>query len=303
MKTLYAFYDLAVGPVSFDVMPFLMQARIAQQAQGCDRLHFVVVPDSKGIDGQFRDKSHLYDAPEMHWRLWNIVVPACRMAGGTVSVVHDWAEAKRLPGDGDLCWPDDWTTQSLKRKHYLQREVTEYGRAGGKVPLLQPLAHARRAVRHQITKSGKPLVTLTMRNTYEPARNADQGLWQQAYEALRYRFHVVRIFDTSEELVKGYGYGALNLELRAALYAEAVQNFHCHGGPVTLNWYLDAPYVLFGAAQPHDPWMKVWIQNVGLQIGEQFPWARPDQRLRYDPCSDKAMAQEIQRLAPLLKAG
>lgn len=302
MKTLYAYYDLAIGPVSFDVVPFLIQARMAASAQGCERLHVVIVPDAAGVDGWFRNKLKLYDAAEMHWRLWNIVVPASRMAAAGVTVAVDWAEAERLPGPGDPCWPDDWREQSLANKHYLQREVVESAKSGQAVPLLRPLEHARRAVRGLFRTAGKPLVTLTLRNTYERERNADGALWEQAYQALRYRFHVVRLFDTTDELNKGYGYGALNLELRAALYAEAAQNFHCHGGPMVLNWFLDAPFVVFGAAHPHQYWMQNWISNVGLQIGEQLPWARPDQRLRYDPCSDKAMAQEIDRLAGMLDA-
>lgn len=296
MKTLYAYYDLGIGPVSFDVVPFLIQARLAQAAAKAERLHFILVPAAGGVDGVFRDKRNLYDAAEMHWRLWNIVVPACRLAGGTVTLATDWDEARRIPGPADPRWPQDWDRQSLSRKPYLQREVIEAARAGIVIPKLRVLEHARRAVRQQIQRAGKPLVTLTLRNTYERERNADPALWEAFWQALRYRYHVVRLYDTSDELAKGYGYGALNLELRAALYQEAVQNFHCHGGPMVLNWFLDAPFVVFGAAHPHKYWRENWVKNVGLAIGEQLPWARPDQRLRYDEVSDPAMAEEIRRL-------
>jgi hypothetical protein len=301
LKTLYAFYDLAIGPVSFDVIPFLIQSKLAQERFRCERVHFVIVPATNGVDG-FRDKSNLYDVPEMHWRLWNIVVPACRMAGGAVTVATDWDEAKRLPRVEDVCWPLDWDRQTLDHKPYLQKEIVAAAKMGTRIPKLQALEHARRAVRRQVERARKPLVTITLRNTYEQERNSDEMLWEDVYEGLRYRFHVVRLFDTQDELNKGYGYGALNLELRAALYSEAVQNFHVHNGPAILNWFLDAPFVEFGAARPHKYWAANWVKNVGLEIGEQIPWARPDQRLRYEEVTDEVVAEEMNRLNEKLAA-
>lgn len=295
MSTLYAYYDLGIGPVSFDFVPFLIQSVLAQRAAGCKRLHIVIVPDENGVEGMFRDKRHLYDAHEMRWRLWNIVVPATRMANASVTLATHWPQARRLPGPNDVCWPEDWDRQALERKHYLIKDTILAAKAGIQVPMLEPLEHAKRAVRERIARAGKPLITLTMRNTYEPSRNADVSLWTRTVYALRERFLVVQVCDTADELVSG-GYGGLNLELRAALYAEARQNLHCHGGPVVLNWFMDAPFVMFGAARPHGTWKQNWIDNVALQIGEQLPWARPDQRIRYDEIDQPAMDEEIGRL-------
>lgn len=291
MKTLTAFYDLAVGPVSYDVIPFLVQARMAAADAGCKHVHVVIVPDANGVDGMYRDKLHLYDAAEMHWRLWNLVIPACRLIGASVTLATDWAQAKTL-STGKV-WPEDWDRQSPQRRHYLQREIVEAAKAGRKIPQLRASEHARGMVRTQIERAGLPLVTVTMRQTYETGRNSDVGLWADLIKALKYRYHVVVLHDTSHALIRGWGYGELVLDLRMALYEAAAMNFHPHGGPVVLCWFSGAPFTMFEAARPHKDWRKHWENNVGLQIGEQLPWATPDQRLVYEETTEQRMADEV----------
>lgn len=290
--TLVAFYDLALGPVSFDVIPFLVQARMAMEEAACKNLHIVIVPDPNGVDGMFRDKLHLYDAPEKHWRLWNLVIPACQLIGASVTLATDWDQAKKLTTHS-VVWPMDWDHQSPKNRHHLQKEIIEWARLRHPFPKLQASAQARRKVRQMVERSGKPLVTITLRNTYEPGRNSDPALWQVVYEELKYRYHVVRLYDTSEALARGVGFGELNLDLRMALYQEAVQNLHPHGGPVVLCWFSSAPFLMFDAARPHKDWRKHWEKNVGLQMGEQLPWARPDQRFVYEETSAETVGREL----------
>lgn len=291
MRTLTAYYDLRRGPVSFDFILFLVQALMAAADAGAHRLHVVIVPYADGVGGAFMDKRHLYDAEEMHWRLWNIVIPACRMAGASVTLATGWDQARKL---ADLIWPPDWDRQDPRRRHHLTKELVAAAKAGRAIPKLGAMEHARRKVRGIIARAGKPLVTITQRKTYEPLRNSDPALWDRVAAELSERFHVVRLLDTDEALGLGAGFGELNLELRLALYQEAAQNIHPHGGPAVLCWFSGAPFLMFGAALPAEFWRKNWIVNVGLEIGEQLPWARWDQRIIYEEASEACVRRELE---------
>lgn len=288
MKTLTAFYDLAVGPVSYDVIPFLVQARMAAEDAGCDDLHIVIVPDAKGVDGMFRDKLHLYDAAEMHWRLWNLVIPACRLIGASVTLATDWAQAKSL-AVGNV-WPEDWDRQSPQRRHYFMRPILDAARSGRTIPTLKASKHARRNVAAYFKSFGRPVVTITNRNTYEDERNTSSAALELA-AALRENCSAVMIDETLDELARGYGYGGINLDLRMAMYECASMNIIGNNGPAVLLWFSAAPYMHMSAAMPFDRWRAFWETHIGLDVGakEQLPWAKENQTLIYEPMSVAAI--------------
>lgn len=269
MKTLTAYYDLAVGPVSFDVISFLIQARMAQEDAGCDTLQVVIVPHSAGIAGMFRDKTALYDAAEMDWRLWHIVVPACRLAGALPAVVDGWAIAEAMAGDA--VWPTDWRRQSLKRAHHHAREIIAAARKGRAIPKLRASEHARRSVAHWMPPGA---ITVTCRQTYDDARNMTRQKLNHP--------DAIHIDDTQTALARGYGYAEFDLDLRMAMYERARMNIHPNGGPVHLCWFSDARFIQFDAGRPAADWAAHW-EWLGLKEGGQLPWARPDQRLVYGP--------------------
>jgi len=282
LRTLAAFYDLAIGPVSFDFIPFLVRAKMAAEDAGCERLHVVIMPDPKGVGGMFRDKSNLYDAHEMHWRLWNLVIPACQLIGATVTLATGPEQASRL--HGDAVFPADWNAQSLKNKQYLVRPIVEAARAGRVIPRLKASEHAKRSVRHWLSTSGRNLATITLRNTYEPGRNADRAAYHAIADALELDYHrVIRIEDTADELRNGQGYAGINLDLRMACYELAAVNVIGNNGPAQLLWFSDASFIEFEAAMPFKDWKKFWQEHIGMDVdaGEQLPWARPDQRFVY----------------------
>jgi len=282
VRTLTAVYDLAVGPVSFDFVPFLVRAMMAAEDAGCPRLHVVIVPDPKGVGGMFRDKTNLYDVHEMQWRLWNLVIPACQLAGASATLATDFAHASRLVGQD--FFPSGWSSQSLRKKEYLVRPIVEAAKAGRKIPRLHASEHAKRSVRHWMATGGRKLATITLRNTYEPGRNADRQAYASIAAALELDgYRVLRIEDTADELRNGSGYAGINLDLRMACYELAAVNIVGNNGPAQLLWFSDAPFVEFECAMPFKDWRKFWEQHIGMDVGaaEQLPWARPDQRFIY----------------------
>lgn len=297
MKVLTAYYDLAVGPVSFDFVVFMVKAEMERRRIKADRLHMVIVPDAKGPGG-FRDKRPFFDEHEARWRLWNICIPACQLLGVSVTLATDWSHAKlhylETPIHSSPAWPSDWDRQTLSARRHLIGEVIAAARAGVEIPVLQASPHALRAVRKAYGRfGGRAVVTMTMRRTYLPERNSDPAAWARAERHIRdHGFEVVRLQDTSEALSSGQGYGELNLDLRMACYQEAALNLQANNGAASLCWFSDRPYRMFGAGVPAEEWDGLFVKQ-GLPLGETWPWATPGQRIAYGPTTAEQIIAEF----------
>lgn len=276
LRTLTAYYDLAIGPPSFDFVVFLVKAEIARRKCGAEHLHVVIVPKVGGVGGMFRDKTHLYDEHEMRWRLWHIAIAACPLAGASVTLATDWNQARRLRTDE--IFPEDWDRQTLKRRAHLIGGVIEEAKRGTEIPRLAASAAARRAVAQAF---GAGYVTMTQRSTYLAERNSDGAEWSLAAEYIEAAgCAVVRIPDTKDALAAGSGYGAIDLDLRMATYGAAGLNLQANNGAASLCWFSERPYRMFGAGVPADEWDGLFVKQ-GLPLGASWPWSKPQQKICY----------------------
>lgn len=290
MTTLTAFYDLAVGPVSFDCVTFLVKAELHRRKCGAARLHVVFVPDPKGPGG-FRDKSAFYDEHEARWRFWNICVPACQLIGASLTVATDWRQARAIAGDALHHFPHDWDRQTLKNRRHLVGDLIAAAKAGEAIPMLSASKHARRSVLDRWGRRER--VTLTLRSTYLKERNSDRDAWGCLAEHIRSSGYVpVVLEDTSYALVHG-GYGELNLDLRMAMYQEAALNLQANNGAASLCWFSERPYRMFGAGVPADEWDGLFVRQ-GLPLGATWPWAKPQQKIVYGPTTAKQLIAEFE---------
>lgn len=297
MTTLTAFYDLAVGPVSYDFVTFAVKARLQMQRIKASRLHIVIVPDPNGVEGMFRDKRHLYPVEEMHWRLWNICIPAAQLVGASVTLALDWLQAERIAsGKGWKCWPDDWRSQSLKNRRHLVGDLISASRSGEQIPKLSASRYALAAVRALRAKIAAPrVVTMTLRNTYLSERNTDPDEWREVAKVLATcGWHIVLLRDVRDALEFGAGFGELNLDLRMATYQVADLNLQANNGAASLCWFSDAPYLMFDAGIPEEEWKGLFVDQ-GLPLGETWPWANAKQRVVYRRSTCEAVLEEIQR--------
>ena len=292
MSTLTAFYDLSVGPVSFDFVVFAVKAELARREAKADKLHMVIVPFERGVAGMFRDKTKLYDEHEMSWRLWNICIPACRLFGASVTLATGWDQAKKLRGDH--VWPADWDRQTLTDRRHLIGDLITASRAGKVIPLLSASEHARRKVRNIYKAFGRPVVTMTLRSTYLRERNVDRSAWLVARQRIEKDGAAVAVLeDTDVALAQGTGYGELNLDLRMAQYQEAGLNLQANNGAASLCWFSSTAWRMFGAAVPSDEWGGLFVTQ-GLQLGESWPWSGPQQRIVYGLTSADQIVAEYE---------
>jgi hypothetical protein len=266
------YYDLAVSPVSYDFLAFLVKARVAANAAGAEDLHVSIVPKTDGLGGFSRDWGG-YDAEETRWRLWNIVLPACQLARATVSLLPD---REGFVADGV--------------PHHHAKELIEAGRIAKLSASPQAIAHVDEYLRGYARR----VVTITVRETEDKARNSDQRAWFLAMRAIEKDFAVVWLPDARKAIS---AMCAPNIDLRAALYQRAAMNFFVANGPSALAWYTGAPFMQFCCGSVHgDSWAKHW-EWLGLPDGKQLPWARTDQRLIYERDTFENISRHFERWA------
>ena len=111
-QTLYAFYDLKVEPITFDILWFLAGADLQRRSLGLRHVHVVIVP---GPDDGLRKENPRYEAAvdreARRWRIDNILIgalgllPSCM--GFTLAGSRHEAAIIRS-GTAVRCYPKDY---------------------------------------------------------------------------------------------------------------------------------------------------------------------------------------------------
>lgn len=291
LPLLTAVYDLRYGPVAYDFVTWLVRARLEQQRRGAQQLHVALVPDPAGLGGFARFWGP-HDAAATRWRLWNICVAACPLAGATVTLAP--GRDYQPPGEA-------WAPPGAS--HFMG-PLVEAARRGEKIPLLEPGAAAL-AWAQRWCAGGRTVVLTLRHNNPDDGRDSDSKAWAAFADWLRGRgWAVITLPDTADVLQGWHGeLAAVSLELRAALYASAALACFCHNGPMVLAWHLRAPYLGFGAGIPASAWRAHWQDKLRLAPGEQLPWALPGQRLVYRAATLDVMQEEFLRWEQASAAG
>ena len=111
-QTLYAFYDLKVEPITFDILWFLAGADLQRRSLGLQHLHVVIVP---GPDDGLRKENPRYEAAvdreARRWRIYNILISALSLlpscAGFTLAGSRHEAAIIRS-GTALRCYPKEY---------------------------------------------------------------------------------------------------------------------------------------------------------------------------------------------------
>jgi hypothetical protein len=240
-------YDLGVAPISYDVVSFLALAK----NRGVK--HIDIVP---GEHFGFRDDGWYQkaDVAEKHFRLWNIVVPACQLAGMTVAVHGDRSKAVRT-----LYRPEPLYVEGIREDVFHASE------------------HARRWVRRWLAKRGltRPVV-ITLRESHWPSRNSNMDAWRRFAEET----NAVVVPDSDGDTEFGHVFDGVNMDRRLALYEEALVNMGANGGPLSLCFLTRRiPYLMFKLVSDYPASTPEAYARRGFPVGSQYKWAGPNQRL------------------------
>jgi hypothetical protein len=307
--TLYAFYDLEILPLTYDIATFLALADVERKHRGLARLHMVVVPPHEGRE-KLVDRG--WRAAEFDdQRVLGILLPVLRLAvacrGHTMCATRAEAAAWRFdvaehvfPAGYSISFPlapdfkGVWDEALTREKMF---------------PLLRAGTAERTAVADALRSrigDRAPVVISLRESTFMPQRNSNIDAWVAFADKLDAdRFAAVFVRDTErafEPSPPGLGRhvtfeaASWNAALRMALYEQAYVNLAIMHGSMELCWYNDAcRYIAFmpiGTAPQTSP---EFLASRNFRIGQSLPFAEPWQRLAWAPDDETNIEREIGR--------
>jgi len=311
--TLYAFYDLAVSPATFDIVHFLGLADACRLARSLKRLHVVIPPGPR--EGFREDAVTPYDTDNQRWRLQHILVPcafafeACRQ----VSVLGSRREARALEAlADDRRYPADYAVDS-PREGYRLKHLVAAERLGG----VRPSTEAMRIMKRWLTQraAGRQVVSMTLREcAYETDRNSRLAHWGQLARHLdRQGVFPLVVRDTEavhQPLPAPFtGLAACedvvwNIDLRTALYELCLLNLFVNNGPAALARLNPRSRSLtFKMVTPSSQATTVaFFEANGLPPGQQLHATGPWHRLVWEEDTFDCLRFEVEAMIARIAA-
>jgi hypothetical protein len=278
----YVCYNLAVCPVSFDFLYWLVTAEMARRHHGAPGP--LKVQFWRGRDGIGR-----MNDPLIKRMFENALRPLVAMIGAVE------IPAGEIVGRCPII--------------YSTREIVRGYKAGETVPTMRAPVVARDAVAQWLSDRGfatRP-VTITLREApYWTHRNSNLPEWLKFARYLRKAGEqVVFVRDTNKagQHIKGeidYPLAATDLYTRVALYEAAKFNFFVANGPGALSQFVDTSMAMFIPAEPAESTYfpnqpKFWNEQMAVPFGGQFPWFGEKKRLIWKPETCENMIEAWQQ--------
>ncbi len=316
-SVLYAFYDLGISPVTFDLVQFLVLAEAERRKLECDALHVVFVPGPK--DGFSSVEVSVYrklgqldcDPDLMCWRLRNILVPLCWLIPScrqltVCSSVEEAQILERLVAK-DI-FPRGYTVQFPKESYSLFQLTTAWPKG-----YIQATPQAKRFVAVFLSKIDKrKIIMISLRNcSYQSERNSNIKAWAEFIRNLDldiyYPIIINDTWTTFEPLppecgLRVFEEASWNMELRAALYELSYLNLSVSCGPFMLCVFNSRTrYLMFKMlSQPN---LERFFRSEGLEPGSQYRHAGPFQRVVWKDDTFPVIREEFDKMCDKIDNG
>ncbi len=242
-------YDLGRAPSSWDFLQFLINAKIRFDSFAVTFKNGRRMDNMPKTDAQ---RAALFE---------NVIKPALRLIDATESAAP-----------------------STRKMSYFQFKAVNAARKGRTIPRWKVPEDVLAECKTWL--NGRSPYVITLREAdYFPERNSNLDAWMEFAKSLD---DVIFIRDTAkadEPLpFETCPRASKDLLFRAALMSLAKCNFLVANGPVILVEYMEAPWLMFKPLTPELPDYKPgqpdwWKANIGVPVGEQFPWANSQQRI------------------------
>jgi hypothetical protein len=320
-RTLFAFYDLQVSPVTFDFLWFLVGADLERRRRGLEAVHVVIVPGrTGGLRREREDYEPVVDAAARAERISNILLPACPLLPSCAGVTL--AASRRHAG---------FIRSSLATHLYPpgyepalpvfagSRECLDgAGPDISRIPCLRATGENLRNIDRWAARHApdRRIVSLTLRSyAYMTARNSNIEAWTAFAEALDpARFCPVFVPDLEQTLngglqaLRGHavlGEAAWNLGLRMALYERSYISLGVNTGPMGLCWLNARTHYATLKMGPEDvPQTSAsFYRELGFEPGRSLPFATPTQELIWEDDTLPAIQRAFTRIAERIESG
>jgi hypothetical protein len=314
-RTLYAFYDLQVSPITFDFLWFLVGADLERRRRGLDAVHVVIVPGrAGGLRREREDYEDVVDAEARAQRIGNILLPACPLLPTCTGVTH--AASRTHAGFiratlASHLYPAGY--EPALPVFAGSRQCLQS--AGSDMPHIPSLRATNENLRNidrwaASHSGGRRIVTITLRDyAYMPARNSSVQAWIAFARGLDpVRYVPVFVPDLEQTLngqaqeLQGFvvlGEAAWNLGLRMALYERAYISMGVNTGPMGLCWLNARTHYATLKMGPADvpQTSPAFYRELGFEPGRSLPFANPTQELVWEDDTVETIQRAFTRIA------
>lgn len=320
-NTLYAFYDLKVEPITFDVLWFLTGADINRRLLGLAFVHIVIVPGPKdGVRPEDSEYEVVVDRESRHWRIPNILVQAFGLLStcSGYTVASSRAQATKIfeKALGHV-YPETYEPM-MPNAHHPNDSLIPARSGIRPIGVLCAGVQAKRYAASWILNHTrqKRLVTITLRDySYHTARNSNIGDWVDFLHRLdRSIWAPVLVLDTERTLEDVpsplqdflvFKEVSWNVGLRMALYELAWLNLGVNNGPMALCWLNEkARYITFKMVTPGVPQSTVEFNSSrGFEPDQPLPFATPFQKWVWENDDLPIIVREFERMVGVIESG
>jgi len=255
-------YNLAAYPISFDFLPWLVDAEMTRRREKAPSPLKVAFSYGRDLDTGFNTE---YRKNMMAGVIWPLL--------GLIGAVED---PKAIKG--------------RSKQMYVYKDVTKASRNGEEVPRFKPSDLAVKTIQNYAEDE---VVTITLREAeHWPHRNSNIEEWVKFALYLEEQGEtVVFVRDTCKAMEPLINHrtcprASVNLDVRMALYESAKCNLFVANGPWNLALFGTRPWLMFNEISDSDQFIpntpKWWKEFQGINPGEQFPWSQSDQRIVWE---------------------
>jgi hypothetical protein len=318
--TLFAFYDLKAGPLTYDFIQFLVLAEKFRNVGGKRHLHVLIVPGDHGGFRSFSQRDRSMSDKHKEWRLRQLVMQSCFLAPGCAGVTRFRSRSAAKAFRAQLA-PTAVFPPAFDLEHpfcpYLLGYVLQHVAQGPDIRALRapPVASALVRRLYRDLAGDRPVVTITLRQSdFQPQRNSRADQWLALAASCRRQGLFPVVIPDTEAVLNGAAGGlgdlpvcalaALSIGFRAAAYQESWLNMLANSGPYTLCLYnAAARFSMFKLMVPgvHTA-SAMYHVGQGLMPGSQLPFAGKLQRLVWDDDSFEALDRELSDVIALAVA-
>jgi putative sugar O-methyltransferase len=317
-ETLYAVYDLAMNPSTYDGVIFASRAEVERQRRGLNYLHFIIVPAA--ISGGRPGDLELLGRENVEWRQNYILGAVFRLVPSTrgVAVLACRADAAALAASGAQLFPAGYDPKRPTDEH-IMKLCYEDKRHGFEPRILIAPAKAVEFVARFLAprQRGRKLLTLTLREyALQPDRNNDLAAWGAFLNSLDPEtYYVVILRDTDKIYTpmppplagfEDFPLASIDVNFRLGLYEAAYLNLTVTTGPAGLLYFSAvARYIMFKQYLPQYVPTAAGFQLTrnGMKIGDAFPLAGPFQKFVWEPDTEAVIRREFAAMVAKIDAG
>ena len=307
---LFAFYDLAVNPNSFDIAKFLVLAELYRVEKKYVEIHLVITPDKNG----WARSDDLHSSDQQEWRLRNILLPAMSLVpsiqGSTVfSSREEAAESEHFYGEE--VFPENYNVSDpIPMFEWADIAVA----ADRGIPSLSASPQARQYAKKWIEeRAGKrKVVSLTLREMHlQPHRNNNHEAWIEfARKINNQKYYPVLIRDTHYALdlpdsrldgLNLFSEAAFNLELRMGFYEECYLNLFVNNGPAELALLnTKVACLFFMKIISHSGGISQEVPDYAIPFRGEHPVVGPHQHTVWDGDTLDVLDSEFEAMVKVL---